>query len=470
MSYTRTEEGHNNNYSRRPRQYQSNQPYNNYGQRQQNVTLNYDNDEQQPQQQRKAGHRRTIDYTGLVARWKHKRIAGSYLNQPGVVRPHKEYIIDIFPPSAYRYNPMTSVTPKFVHSSVNKIRHPVNLVRWTPEGRRLLGASSSGEFTLWNGQAFNFETIMQAHDQAVRAGQWSHNDDWFLSGDQEGLVKYWQPNMNNVKIVAAHREAVRDLSFSPTDTKFVTASDDNSLKIWDFNEAVEEGTLDGHGWDVKCVHWHPTKGLIVSGSKDNLVKLWDPRTGKCLTTLHGHNNTITRAEFEPNHGNLLATSARDHTARIFDIRMMRDVAILRGPDCDMTTLAWHPIHDSLIATGDFNGGVHFYLLDAIKSSSFSTSTMQGGSASSNTASFSSAARTLEPVHSITYAHESAIWSMEYHPLGHILCTGSNDKFTRFWCRARPGDDEQFKDGYHLGHEPSTTNNYGQSHLRNGTRY
>lgn len=34
-------------------------------------------------------------------------------------------------------------------------------VQWTPEGRRLVTGASSGEFTLWNGLTFNFETILQ---------------------------------------------------------------------------------------------------------------------------------------------------------------------------------------------------------------------------------------------------------------------------------------------------------------------
>ena len=60
---------------------------------------------------------------------------------------------------------------------------------------------------------FNFETILQAHDEAVRGLQWSHNGDWLLSGDTTGIIKYWQPNMNNVKVLAAHRDAaVRDVS------------------------------------------------------------------------------------------------------------------------------------------------------------------------------------------------------------------------------------------------------------------
>lgn len=38
------------------------------------------------------------------------------------------------------------------------------------------------------------------------------------------------------------------------------------------------------------------------------------------------------------------------------------------------------------------------------------------------------------------AHESSVWSLAWHPLGHILCSGSNDHTTKFWCRNRPGDD------------------------------
>ncbi len=35
------------------------------------------------------------------------------------------------------------------------------MLQWTPTGRRLITGSQSGEFTLWNGQSFNFEMILQ---------------------------------------------------------------------------------------------------------------------------------------------------------------------------------------------------------------------------------------------------------------------------------------------------------------------
>ena len=37
------------------------------------------------------------------------------------------------------------------------------------------------------------------------------------------------------------------------------------------------------------------------------------------------------------------------------------------------------------------------------------------------------------------AHESSVFSLDWHPLGHILASGSNDHTTRFWTRNRPGD-------------------------------
>lgn len=44
---------------------------------------------------------------------------------------------------------------------------------------------------------------------------WSHNDMWMLTADHGGYVKYWQSNMNNVKMFQAHKEAIREARFIP---------------------------------------------------------------------------------------------------------------------------------------------------------------------------------------------------------------------------------------------------------------
>ena len=42
---------------------------------------------------------------------------------------------------------------------------------------------------------------------------WSNNDAWMITGDHAGYCKYWQSNMNNVKMFQAHKEAIRGLRY-----------------------------------------------------------------------------------------------------------------------------------------------------------------------------------------------------------------------------------------------------------------
>lgn len=395
------------------------------------------------------------DYGATTVQWmRNRRPRYKNMGMPEMERPSASYIVDMQPPAARLANAAESIPAKAVHSSLNKVKHPINVVKWTPEGRRLLTGSTSGEFTLWNGMGFNFETIMQAHEAAIRCVEYTHTDDWLLSADQTGVVKYWQTNFNNVKEIQAHTEAVRGLAIAPTDSKFVTCADDTTLKIWDFASSQEELTLTGHGWEVKSVDWHPHKGLLVSGSKDHQVKFWDPRTGRCLTTLHGHKNPISKTMFEPTQGNLLATCARDHTARIFDLRMMRDVLLLRGHEKDIITMAWHPMHKNLLSTGGVDGSIHHYLLDEQNAPAGTLPTL---SPYDTADPHNAPAQAIYPAHSIQYAHDFTVWTLDWHPLGHILASGSNDRVTRFWTRPRPGDTKYPEDRYHIGQEAAERN-------------
>jgi len=152
---------------------------------------------------------------------------------------------------------MSSVAARFVHTSINKDRSPINCVlvsflallslnsslslffspflpsflpsffflfffplQFTPDGRRLITGSTNGEFTLWSSIYFNFETILQAHNSAVRCMVWSHNGNYLVSGDNSGTIKYWQSNMSELNRIQAHKETVRALAslsiyFSP---------------------------------------------------------------------------------------------------------------------------------------------------------------------------------------------------------------------------------------------------------------
>jgi polyadenylation factor subunit 2 len=400
---------------------------------------------------RPRGRRPVTDYSATMLNWLHHRRPrweGGVQYDGEEERPLASWLTTMIPPAARVARAGDTIPNHHLHSSLNKAKHPINVVRWTPEGRRLLTGSTSGEFTLWNGQSFNFETIMQAHDSAIRAAEWTSNGDWLVSADNDGIIKYWPPNFNYLESFQGHDQPIRDMSFSPTDNKFVTASDDSTLKIWDFAEGVEEATIQAHGWDAKSVDWHPTKSLIVSGSKDHLVKLWDPRERRCLHTFHGHKSTITKVMFERVRGLCFASSARDQVARIFDLRMMRDIALLKGHDKDISTLTWHPIHPMLLSTGGHDGSIFHYLLDEQNPpDDVLTLAVWDTTEPKNAPS-----QSIWPAHKIPFAHEMPVWSLDWHPVGMIMASGSNDRITRFWSRSRPGDMSWQTDRFHVGGE------------------
>jgi WD40 repeat protein len=61
-------------------------------------------------------------------------------------------------------------------------------------------------------------------------------------------------------------------------------------------------------------------------------------------------------------------------------------------------------------------------------------------------------RADKEIGAIEQAHDSIVWALEWHPLGHILVSGSNDHTSKFWTRNRPGD--QMRDKYNLNTLPA----------------
>ncbi|XP_065093178.1 pre-mRNA 3' end processing protein WDR33 [Ochlerotatus camptorhynchus] len=375
---------------------------------------------------RKSVMRKTVDYNASIIKALETRTWERDYRDRRALQPECIYIPELLPPPSYMDNPTNAVTTRFVKTATNKMRCPIFTLAWTPEGRRLVTGASSGEFTLWNGLTFNFETILQAHDVSVRTMVWSHNDNWMVTGDHSGYVKYWQSNMNNVKMFQAHKEPIRGISFSPSDSKFASCSDDGTVRVWDFLRCQEERVLRGHGADVKCVHWHPQKALIVSGSKDNQqpIKIWDPKSGQALATLHAHKSTVMDLKWNDN-GNWLVTASRDHLLKLFDLRnLSEEVQVFRGHKKEASAVSWHPVHEGLFASGGSDGSILFWNVGTDKE-----------------------------VGGIDNAHESIVWTLAWHPLGHILCSGSNDHTIKFWTRNRPGD--QMRDKYNLNTLPAS---------------
>jgi polyadenylation factor subunit 2 len=63
------------------------------------------------------------------------------------------------------------------------------------------------------------------------------------------------------------------------------------------------------------------------------------------------------------------------------------------------------------------------------------------------------AEPTKPVSVVQHAHDQVVWTLDYHPLGYVLASGSKDYSTRFWCRARPAGGQE-RDRWHVGEAAS----------------
>ena len=104
-------------------------------------------------------------------------------------------------------------------------------------------------------------------------------------------------------------------------------------------------------------------------------------------------------------------------------------------------VSWHPVHESLFASGGGDGSILFWTIGWVW-------LIKCRVCSSGICSFLvfwSCFRNEREIGGMESAHDSFIWNLSWHPLGHILVSCSSDHTSKFWCRNRPG--EEMRDKY-----------------------
>ena len=106
--------------------------------------------------------------------------------------------------------------------------------------------------------------------------KFTHSGAYLASADKNGVIKYFEPNMNNLTAWqgSSSKEAIRGISFSPDDRRFATASDDSSIRIWSFAESMIESVLTGswsHCYNCSIIYspWRSRVGCQVCRMASN---------------------------------------------------------------------------------------------------------------------------------------------------------------------------------------------------------
>ena len=75
---------------------------------------------------------------------------------------------------------------------------------------------------------------------------WTRFGDWFISGSEDGNVKFSEIDRGLAHIsLEGHSDSVTSVAASPTDSLFVTASRDETVKIWRYKSYFGDDGLQG---------------------------------------------------------------------------------------------------------------------------------------------------------------------------------------------------------------------------------
>ena len=117
----------------------------------------------------------------------------------------------------------------------------------------------------------------------------------------------------------------------------------------------------------------------------------------------------------------------------------------------ISALAWHPVHPILVSGGSEGAILHWDLSSPTAGTPFAPLTPHTHAHAHHhnshhptnptppSAVLTAPAPQVPPRATLSQAHDSNVWALAFHPLGHLLVSASNDHTTRFWARERPGD-------------------------------
>ena len=154
---------------------------------------------------RKPVVRKTVDCHSSIIR----HLQGRFYSPPILPTPFLPPSVDAVPflttptPSYTPVHPLPSpahsFTTKYITQSINKQRTSILACAFTPDNKRVITGAASGELTLWNALTFNFETILQGHDDAVRCLAWGGEgaSGVLATGDDSGVIKFWSHNTHS---------------------------------------------------------------------------------------------------------------------------------------------------------------------------------------------------------------------------------------------------------------------------------
>jgi WD40 repeat protein len=159
-------------------------------------------------------------------------------------------------------------------------------VAWSPDGRWLASADSSGTIRVRSADGTHLRFQLKGHTQRIQGLAWSPNGRHIASASVDRTLKLWDAQSGSpTGQLEGHTREVTSVSFSLDGLLLASQGGDNTVRIWrcDLWEQVTTLPVRNPRYWPPGLAFHPTAPLLASSSDDGVVNVWALDPGVLLT-------------------------------------------------------------------------------------------------------------------------------------------------------------------------------------------
>ncbi len=271
----------------------------------------------------------------------------------------------------------------------------VNSVTFSPNGKLLASASDDGTIKLWTADGQQLKTLA-GHADKVYSVSFSPDGKWLASASGDRTIKLWTSDGELVRTLKGHSDAVQRVTFSPNGQILASASGDRTIRLWALDGRSLK-ILRGHTAPVWGISFSPDGKTLASGSDDTTIRLW-ALNGRQLKVLKGHLDDVNSVRFSPD-GQWLASASNDKTIRLWTAQG-QPIRILKGHSDYVNDVRFSPDGKTL-ASSSWDNSIRLWTLAGKE-----ITTLKG--------------------------HRGYVWGISFSPDGRAIASASADNSIKLW--------------------------------------
>ncbi|MEJ2207792.1 MAG: ABC transporter permease subunit [Anaerolineae bacterium] len=253
----------------------------------------------------------------------------------------------------------------------------------SPDGRQLAAGTEDGEVLVWQVPAeiqtrlpadFDITTeapwrsrTLSGHDGAIIEVAFSPQGSDLLTIDREGVVRVWQPAIDNQGSVVATVGGRRlvDADVSGDFRRLATVDQAGVVQVWDVERGSQVRSFEAIENDSQAVALSADGRLVAAGNGANAL-VWDVDSGELVQTLEGrwedseeqadwlgHQDVVTALAFSPDSA-LLASGSADTTVIFWDLETGDPASLSEGHWATVTVITFDASGDFVLTGGRDN--------------------------------------------------------------------------------------------------------------------